>query len=211
MAKRKKRKEEKSKKFPYMNELYGIIFILLAILGIGMNKPLGLVGQLSRAFATFLVGSWDLVLLVAFFIIGGYLLLKREVPKFLSSRLIGIYILSIGILVFSHLSYVDLNGGNSIEIFKETLNNLMGSFDLIMHDVSFTPSGGGILGCIFAVAFNKLFDYSVTKIVSIILMITGTCLFTGVSIIDIIKNILRKGKEALPHKKSVEISSDDDA
>jgi len=201
MAKRKKRKEEKSKKFPYTNELYGIILILLAVLGIGMNKPLGLVGQLSRAFATFLVGSWDLVLLVACFIVGGYLLLKRSCPKFLSSRLIGVYILAIGILVFSHLSYVELNGGNSVEIFKETLSNLMGSFDLIMHDISFTPSGGGILGCIFAILFNKLFDYSGTKIVAIILMIAGGCLFTGVSIIDIIKNTLKKGKDILPHKK----------
>jgi len=212
MAKRKKRKEEKSKKFPYANELYGIAFILLAVLGIGMNKPLGLVGKLSRGFATFLVGSWDLVLLVAIFIMGGYLLLKREKPKFFTSRLIGIYILSIGILVFSHLSYVELNEGKSLEIFKETLDSLMGSFDLIMHDVSFTPSGGGILGCSFAVLFNKLFDYSGTKIVAIILMIAGACLFTGVSIIDIIKNTFRKGKGLLTHKKdsSLENTSEDD-
>ena len=77
MAKRKKRKESSSKKFPYMNELYGIILILLSVLGIGMNKPLGLVGKLSRAFSVFLVGSWDLVFLVACFLVGGYLLIKR--------------------------------------------------------------------------------------------------------------------------------------
>ena len=212
MAKRKKRKEEKSKKFPYTNELYGLALILLSILGIGMNKPLGLVGRLARAFSTFLVGSWDLVFLAACFILGGYLLIKREVPKFLTSRMIGVYILIIGILVFSHLSYVELNGGNSIEIFKETLNTLMSNFDLIMHDVSFTPSGGGILGCGFAVLFNKLFDYSGTKIVAIVLMIAGGCLFTGVSIIDIIKNALKKGKKLLPGRKnSIESSDDDEA
>ena len=210
MSKKKKRKEDKSKKFPYTNELYGLGFILLSILGIGMNKPLGLVGRLARAFATFLVGSWDLVFLVACFIIGGYLLIKREVPKFLTSRMIGIYILAVGILVFSHLSYVDLNGGNSIEIFKETFDNLMSNFDLIMHDVSFTPSGGGILGCTFAVLFNKLFDYSGTKIVAIILMITGGCLFTGVSIIDIIRNTLKKGKNMLPRRKERSNSNDEE-
>ena len=141
MAKRKRRRES-SKKFPYKNELYGIGLILLSVLGIGMNKPLGLVGKLSRAFSVFLVGSWDLVFLVACFIIGGYLLIKRSVPKFFTSRLIGVYILFVGILVFSHLSYVNLNDGKSIIIFKETLNNLMSNFDFIMNGVSFTPSGG---------------------------------------------------------------------
>ena len=135
MAKRKKRKEDKSKKFPYMNELYGICLILLSILGIGMNKPLGLVGKISRAFAVFLVGSWDLVLLATCFILGGYLLIKRSWPKLLSSRMIGIYILAIGILVFSHLNYVSLNDGQSITIIKESLNSLMNTFDFIMHDV----------------------------------------------------------------------------
>ena len=202
MAKRKKRKEEKSKKFPYMNELYGICLILLSILGIGMNKPLGLVGKISRAFAVFLVGSWDLVLLAACFILGGYLLIKRSWPKLLSSRMIGIYILAIGILVFSHLNYVHLNDGQSITIIKESLNSLMNNFDFIMHDISFSPSGGGILGCLLAVLFNKLFDYSGTKIVAIVLMIIGACLFTGVSIIDLIRKGIKKGKEALPHKKN---------
>ena len=209
MAKRKKRRES-SKKFPYKNELYGLGLILLSVLGIGMNKPLGLVGKLSRAFSVFLVGSWDLVFLVACFLVGGYLLIKRNVPKFFTSRLIGIYILFIGILVFSHLSYVNLNDGNSIIIFKETLNNLMSNFDFIMNGVSFTPSGGGLLGCTLAVLFNKLFDYSGTKIVAIILMIAGGCLFTGVSIIDIIKNSLKKGKEMLPRRKSRDHSDDDD-
>lgn len=202
MTKRKKRKEEKSKRFPYMNELYGICLILLSILGIGMNKPLGLVGKISRAFAVFLVGSWDLVLLAACFILGGYLLIKRSWPKLLSSRMIGIYILAIGILVFSHLNYVHLNDGQSITIIKESLNSLMNNFDFIMHDISFSPSGGGILGCLLAVLFNKLFDYSGTKIVAIVLMIIGACLFTGVSIIDLIRKGIKKGREALPHKKN---------
>ncbi len=208
MAKRKKRKEDKSKKFPYMNELYGICLILLSILGIGMNKPLGLVGKISRAFAVFLVGSWDLVLLAACFILGGYLLIKRSWPKLLSSRMIGIYILAIGILVFSHLNYVSLNDGQSITIIKESLNSLMNTFDFIMHDVSFTPSGGGMLGCLLAVLFNKLFDYSGTKIVAIVLMVIGACLFTGISIIDLIKKWVKKGKEALPHRKNKQESDD---
>ena len=105
MAKRKKRKESKSKKFPYMNELYGIAFVLLSVLGIGMGTPWGIAGKITRAFAVFLVGTWDLVFLIGCIIIGGYLLIKREWPKFLNSRLVGIYILAIGVLVFSHFNF----------------------------------------------------------------------------------------------------------
>ena len=202
MAKRKKRRESKSKKFPYMNELYGLAFVLLSILGIGMGTPWGIAGQVTRAFAVFLFGTWDLVFLIGCILIGGYLLIKREWPKFFTSRLVGIYILAIGVLVFSHLSYVELNDGKSIEIFRETLNNLMNNFNSIMGGRNFVPSGGGIIGCSLAVLFNKLFDHSGTMIVAFVLMITGGCLFTGISIIDIIKNSLKKGKDMFPKKKS---------
>ncbi len=199
MAKRKRRKEDKSKKFPFINELYGIGLILLSILGIGINKPLGLVGKLSRSFAVFLTGSWDIVFLAICFVIGGYLLIKRDKPKFFTTRLIGVYILAIGILVFSHLTYVSLNNGQSIIIFKETVNSLMNNFDAIMRGSKFTPSGGGLLGCSLAVLFNMLFDYSGTKIVAIVLMLFGGCLFTGISLIDLIRNGLKKGKNLVIH------------
>ena len=210
MAKRKKRKEEKSKKFPYVHELYGIILILLSILGIGMNKPIGIVGELARAFATFLVGSWDIVFLAGCFILGLYLLIKREKPKLFTAKMIGILLLIICVLIFAHLNYVKLNDGNAGEIFKATIDNIMINFGEIMSGKGYVPSGGGILGCCLSVLFNLLFDYSGTKIVTIVLMIVGACLFTGISIIDIIKNLLRKGKDALPHKKSEEISTDDE-
>lgn len=50
--------------------------------------------------------------------------------------------------------------------------------------------------------FNKLFDNSGTKIVSIVLIVTGVCLFTGVSIFDLIRKSYQKGKSMLPkHNK----------
>lgn len=210
MSKKKKRKDDKKKKFKYSNELYGLVLILLSILGIGAGAPLGLVGRLSRAFSVFLVGSWDIVLLIGALILGGYLLIKREWPKLTSSRFIGFYIVVMGILVYSHINYVELNSGNIIEIFKATINDLMINFDAIMHRISFSPSGGGILGCTLATLFNKLFDASGTQIVSIVLIVAGVCLFTGISIIDIIKNGFKKSKNMLKrsNKKDNEVESD---
>lgn len=202
MAKKKKRKDDKKKKFAYATELYGVSFILLAVLGIGIGSPLGMVGKLVKAFSVFLFGTWNIVFMIALFVLGSYMIIKREKPSLLTSHLVGIYIILIGILVYSHLNYVLLNGGDVVYTLKATTNDLINNFNSIMSSGKFNPSGGGILGCLFSMLFNKLFDNSGTKIVSIVLIVTGVCLFTGVSIFDLIRKSYQKGKNMLPkHNK----------
>ena len=209
MAKKKKRKEEKKLKFKYTNELYGVCFVLLAILGIGIGKPLGIVGRLVKAFSVFLFGTWNIVFMIALLAIGLYMIVQREKPKFFNSHLIGIYIILIGILVYSHLNYVLLNESNVAETFKATISDLMNDFNAIMAVNRFNPSGGGIVGCSFAILFNKLFDVSGTKIVSIVLIVTGVCLFTGVSLFEFIRKGYNKGKNMLPKHKEGDGSEDE--
>ena len=119
MAKKKKRKETSKKKNSYSVELNGLILILFSIIGFGI---LGIVGQAISSFAGFLVGTWYNVLLFAVFIVGIYMMIKREKPDFFTSKLFGLYIFTIGILVLSHINYVkdtDLQGFSMIE---ETIN-----------------------------------------------------------------------------------------
>ena len=146
MAKKKKRKEDKTKKFKYTNELYGVVFILLAILGIGIGSPLGIVGKLVKAFSVFLFGTWNIIFMIGLFLIGLYMVIKREKPSFFTSHLVGFYIIFIGILVYSHLNYVSLNGGDVVATFEATANDLMSNFNAIMDANKFNPSGGGMLG-----------------------------------------------------------------
>ena len=208
MAKKKKRKEDKTKKFAYTNELYGVCLILLAILGIGIGSPLGIVGKLVKAFSVFLFGTWNIVFMIALFVIGTYMIIKREKPLFFTSHLVGLYIIFIGILVYSHLNYVSLNEGDILSTFQATANDLMGNFNSIMDGNKFNPSGGGMLGCLFSILFNKLFDSSGTKIVSIVLIVTGVCLFTGVSLFDFIRGGYQKSKSFIPkHKHNEEEES----
>ena len=202
MAKKKKRKQEQEeKKFQLPIEVHGIIYIILAILGFGPGKPLGLIGRLVRSFSTFLFGTWDVIFILILLVLGIYLILKKQYPSFFDKRLIGFYILLIGILVYSHLKYIELNDGNSI-IFQESWNDIMSVINTIMNKSEFTTIGGGMIGCCLAIVFKILFDYQGTQIISIILMILGVCLFTGISIFDYLRKGVDKGKEIISKDKA---------
>lgn len=53
MAKKKKRSGGKDKQTGYITELYGIVLVLISILGIGKYGP---VGRVISSFGLFLVG-----------------------------------------------------------------------------------------------------------------------------------------------------------
>lgn len=178
MAKKKKRKDEKDKKFKYHTELNGLLIILISIIGLG---GYGLIGHLINNFSIFLVGAFCKPLLVLTFILGIYMTVKREWPKFFDSRLVGLYLFFLGILTLSHINYVIDNDIQIVDIFKETVDNFMlvaksPTIDLIQ--------GGGIIGAIFSTLFVKLFAIEGTKIVTYALMIFGFVIFTGISPVD---------------------------
>lgn len=200
MAKKKKKKVTK-KGFSYSAELYGIILVLIAILGIGKYGP---VGRIFASFGLFLVGSLYMAFLLVLFIIGCYLLLKREKPDFFSTKLVGLYVFVLGFLIMMHKEFVLENDGNVALIFKETVNQLVMSFNSIMstgHLENWLAVGGGLIGGVLSGIFVKLFSYNGMLIVSWVLMIIGFCLFTGFSILDLINNSIEKSKEIKIHKK----------
>lgn len=200
MAK-KKRKKAVKKSFNYSAEIAGIILILIAILGIGKYGP---VGRLIASFGLFIVGSLYNVFLVVLFIVGGYLLLKREWPDFFSTKLVGLYLFVLGLLIMMHREFILENDGNIALIFKETIDQLVMSFNSIMNTgilENWLAVGGGLIGGVLAALFVKLFSYQGMQIVSWVFMIAGVCLFTSFSIIDFIKNSIEKSKEIKIHKK----------
>ncbi len=202
MAKRKRKKVVEEKSFKYASELIGVVFVLASILGIGKYGP---VGEMISSFAVFLVGTGYAVFLVLVFIVGGYMILKREKPKFFTTKLMGIYILSIGLLVWAHDKYL-LNDLDGMIVLENTVDNLVASFANIT-DLQINQTGGGIIGGGFAVLFYSLFDYQGMVIVRIAFIAIGIIMFTGFSIADFVKNSINKGKEMLPSKKTKEEQS----
>ena len=182
MAKKKKRKEAKQKQ-GYQIELNGIILILIAIIGFGSTyMNMGVIGRFISAFAVFLVGTWYNILLLAVLIVGLYIMVKRKWPVFFTSRLVGLYLFTIGILIFSHISYISNNDVKSADVLKETINNFLSAINNTN-----TIQGGGIIGALTASLFVLLFDINGTKIVVWVLLICGLIMFTGVSIYDVCK------------------------
>lgn len=227
MAKKKKKKEVK-KGFEHSAELYGVLFVLMSILGVGKYGP---VGRIISSFSLFLVGSLYIPLLIALFVVGGYLIVKREWPDFFTTKLIGTYIAILGFLILMHREFVIQNDGNMVTIFKETINQLVAGFNSIMNSGSLSDVfavGGGIIGGVFAIIFDKLFSVIGMEIVAFVMIILGILIFTGFSILDIIqekykesherrmerkeeKKLAKKdSKEVQPEKSPVIISGDDE-
>ncbi len=196
MAKRKKKKETK-KGFSHSRELYGILLVLASILGIGRYGP---VGGMIASFAIFLVGVFYNVLLVILLILGAYLIINREWPNLFTTKMLGIYLLVIGLLVLMHENYILQNDSNAIKVFSETVNQLIDSFSNVMKGARPDAIGGGIIGCTFGVLFMLLFSYKGMQIIAWTLIILGFCLFTGFSIVDFVKDKASKAKEKFPKR-----------
>ena len=197
MDKKKKRKSPKKESSKYSVELIGILLIIIAIIGI--IPQTGVVGNFISNFSAFLVGTWYNVLLVAVMVVGFYMIVKRESPDFLTSKLVGIYVLVISILILSHLKYIDTGKLKGFDIITETINNFMASSSNRMN------LGGGFIGSVFSALFLYLFDLKGTTIVTWALFLCGIILFTGLSIYDVFKKATSKIK---PHEKHPKVSKD---
>ena len=179
MAKRG-RKKKSSVLLGLHPEVYAIFLIIMAIVGIG---KLGPVGRGVAALSVFFTGSLYMVFLVIVLIVGIITFLKGEMPEFLSTKYIGLYIFFIGLLMLLHWSFIDFNGGVAI-LFKDTVNRLTEGSKLIfsigsLEDI--TSVGGGIIGGVFAITSLKLFSAMGMKIISIVFIVVGVILFTGFS------------------------------
>ena len=202
MAKRKKKKETK-KSFAYQVELLGIIYILIGILGICGYGPCG---ELICAFAAFLFGCLYFVFLAFVILIGFYIILKKEYPDFFNTKLVGFYILIIGILMLLHVSYINNGFISFSDTMTLTFKNSMHVFDIVngaSRNLAFENIGGGLIGGFFISIFTALFDVSGVKIIYIVLITFGALIITGISIADVIKKMIDGSKKMMPHKKEV--------
>ena len=184
MAKRKRRKQ---KEFRFPIEITGILLIVIGIIGF-LGYKANILGTVFKGFAMFLMGSFDFIFLGLLIIIGAYMLIKREKPRYLSAKVIGVALFLIGVLALAHLNYLGEN--NSImSTMQETINEFQ---KCINAKTAF--SGGGIIGAFFVSLFDILLGHVGSIIVISVIMFIGLILFSNFSILDIIYTIRDKVK-----------------
>ena len=182
----------------------GIILVLIGVLGI---CGYGLGGKLICAFFAFLFGSLYLIPLIGLIFIGIYVMFAKEYPNFFGSKIIGLSLVTIGLLILVHTSYVAENITWD-KIIKETFNEVVNVFSIVdgtSREMAFANIGGGMFGALLISVTYSLFAIEGTKIIYWVLIIGGATLFTGISIIEMIKKGYNKSKELVPHhEKNVE-------
>ena len=186
MAKKKEKKEEEGKQYKYHSELMGLLLLLIAIIGLGDFGP---IGKIISGFAIFIAGSWYQPILIFVFCVGIYMIIHRESPNFFTGRLVGLYILFIAVLIFSHLNYVKLHI-QSTEVIKETVNQLLLAFKDKYHEID---AGGGIIGALLAITLVKLFADG-SLIIVFALFIFGIIMLSNISLSETLKWIVANTK-----------------
>ena len=207
MAKRKRKKDAK-KRFALSVEVYGIILVLIGILGI---CGYGFGGKLICSFFAFLFGSLYLVPLICLIFLGIYVMFDKEYPDFFSTKIIGLLLVIIGLLILTHINYV-LESTTWDKIIKNTFSEVINVFSITSgtsREAAFANIGGGMLGAVLISITYSLFAIEGTKIIYWILIIGGTALFTGISIVEIIKNGYNKSKELVPHHEKKQKNEDE--
>ena len=210
MAKKKKRKDSNNNKVKFSSELTGLILVLISIIGIGSFGP---VGHIIKSFAIFLMGNWYAIFIILLLILGLYMIIKRGTPKFFSGRLVGLYLLLISLLAFSHIDYVNnITTIKANTIFQNTIDNFMNT----INDKTFmnlSQTGGGIIGAFFAWGFTNLFDLKGTYIVLGVLGLFGLFMVLNLSFGDLfakIKSFFSKLGKGFSDSKLFKVSEADD-
>ncbi len=206
MAKKKKSKEDGTNKFEYSVELTGLVLILIGLIGFGF----GPVGAILKEFAMFLLGEWWFCVLILVLFLGVHMLIKRKLPNFFSSKLIGIYIIIGVVLILSHITFVK-TVEKPVSIFSETINNYMDRMDSINKANILTSSGqtsivigGGIVGSALSFCVSALFGLTGTYIVITILALFGLIMIFNLNIGELFGKIFKKRDKKPKEKKKEE-------
>lgn len=195
MAKRKRKRKSNKKSSLLKYELLGLLFIFLAIFGSGASaiSDGAIPGWLEYIFH-FFFGIWYFVASIFLLITGITLLIKRKYPDYFTRKMVGFYILFIGILLITHVQIYEpvLAGAQNVSVVASTWDNFIA---YISGDVESSQTGGGMIGAILVAFTYFLFSYVGTIIVSVFSIIIGLLFITEVSLGDVVSKLIEYGKK----------------
>ncbi|MBF2703792.1 DNA translocase FtsK [Listeria welshimeri] len=202
-------RSKKKKSASFRIEITGIVLIAIGLIGI---LQLGFIGRGFFALAEMFVGLLSYVLLAGIVILGGYMVIRRKMPRLFSKRLVGIYLIVLGFLTYIHMYFIihhlEANAPVVSSTWKLVLENLFRP-----NQVSFV--GAGMIGAAITSVTYFLLDRLGTNIIAILLIIYGFSLVSGVSIrqffskiTEFVRYLFSKGKAATEKGKEVKAKRD---
>lgn len=193
--KKKRRKKKQSLKVNIKIELYGLLFIFLAIFGSGaaMIRE-GAVSALLENIFRFFFGYWYFVVSILFFFIGIYLMAKRKMPILTTRKWLSTYIVLAGILLISHIQTFEAIYPNNQypSILRQSFSFIV---EYIRDERSAEYLGGGMVGAFLLSITYFLFSNIGAKISAIFMMVIGIMLFANFSMGDLIRKVLDSMKQ----------------
>ena len=200
-----RRKKLKNIKIPI--EILGILLIVIGIIGF-LGYKANIVGKYVKGAGMLLMGSLYFVFLALLIIIGGYMLIKRKRPKYLTLKTIGAALFFIGVLSLAHLALSNMNLDKSLGI-KENMEIGFNTFvNCLENKEVFT--GGGLIGLFFVLVLDKFLGYIGSIIVIAVIMFIGLVLFSNFSLLDIISSLSDKVKIKKSNNDDDEYEEDED-
>ncbi|MBC6138194.1 DNA translocase FtsK [Listeria innocua] len=202
-------RSKKKKSASFRLEITGAVLIAIGIIGI---LQLGFVGRGFFALAEMFVGLLSYVLLAGSIVLGGYMVIRRKMPRLFSKRLVGVYLIVLGFLTYIHMYFIIHNLGANAPVVSST-------WKLVLENL-FRPNqvgfvGAGMIGAAITSVTYFLLDRLGTNIIAILLIIYGFSLVSGISvrqffskITEFVRYLFSKGKAAKEKGKEVKAKRD---
>lgn len=187
LSKEKKRKanDEKTKEGLVYFEIWGLFFILISLI---LISQLGLVGRSLNTLVKMIFGDWYWLILIFLFYYGVMMIIRHEFVTFSSIKIKGFFFISAGLLIYSHFPIYEaltarLKGSN---IVTETYHLYLNYLDKGIDNGTY---GGGILGAFLFWTSYALLGEVATKIIAIVLLVTGIAYLFEKTVYDFIDDI----------------------
>lgn len=193
MAKKRKRKTAKKNQKVFKSifsfEIIGLLFILIAIFSSGANFfSDGFIPSILEYILRFFLGMWYFIGSLVLFIIGLYLIFKKQFPNLLTRNNISMLILFLGGLLLTHIYILE-----PALIMNEDKNIINITWENFVNYINGTSIGmktaGGFTGAILLTLTFYLFSGIGAKIVGYFMIIIAILMVTNLSIADLVQKM----------------------
>ncbi|WP_067838446.1 FtsK/SpoIIIE family DNA translocase [Amphibacillus sediminis] len=201
MARKKNKRKTAKQKSQLKYELYGILFILLAIFGSGAGTISdGIIPAWLENFFRFFFGFWYMVASIALFAIGVYLMVKRKLPKLFTRKMLGLFILFLAMLLLSHIDQYRhyLASSDQASVIGMTWSQYM---NYLNGTVDGRVLGGGMLGAGLYAFTYVLFSTTGAIFLAVSMLIVGFIFMTNISIGHLIESLMKHYRQYAKKKQ----------